>query len=238
MKQESFGYDDDPLTQSANEIISEIDSILRDTGVKEDLLPRNTYFESMYDSGVQMEDSVHQCELNRSNGSTYAFSGISLDDGGEKAEWMRFQHWTIEDIEKAKLSESGVESLLAEIDAAIQMASDALVQEFTISDDLDFEREVRCRFVDIVLSIKAKRSENELMGWHLNLFSDTEKSNKQQITTVPYNVPNIDSYSLSDIQILNNLLAAIRDNNSSVGNFLTKYLLEVVCRPVRHTREP
>ncbi|XP_041758146.1 fasciculation and elongation protein zeta-2 isoform X4 [Coregonus clupeaformis] len=108
--------------------------------------------------------------------------------------------------------------MLEEVEMAIRRYSEELIQHLALRDELDFEKE---RFSMEGLSSAIQNGFRQTFG--------SSGSERQYLTTViPYEKKG-GPPSVEDLQILTQILQAMRDDSDKVPSLLTDYILKVLC---------
>ncbi|XP_049585529.1 fasciculation and elongation protein zeta-2 [Syngnathus scovelli] len=156
-----------------------------------------------------------------------------------------------------RLNVAELKECLEETEVAVTRLSEELVQHLALRDELDFEKEVKNTFISALIDVQNRQKEHRealkkkkklkgTTGMSLgtrftmeglssiiqNSFRQTFRSGcseRQYLTTViPYENKG-QPPSIEDLQILINILHAMRDDSDKVPALLTNYILKVLC---------
>nr|XP_029485384.1 fasciculation and elongation protein zeta-2-like isoform X3 [Oncorhynchus nerka] len=141
----------------------------------------------------------------------------------------------------AKLNER-----LEEVEMAIRHYSEELIQHLALRDELDFEKEVKNSFISILIDVQNRQKEHrELLKKKKKLKSGagapqgrpertqalgsvSDTIHAYLTTVIPYEKKG-GPPSVEDLQILTQILQAMRDDSDKVPRLLTDYILKVLC---------
>ncbi|KAM9807234.1 fasciculation and elongation protein zeta-2 isoform 1-T1 [Syngnathus typhle] len=156
-----------------------------------------------------------------------------------------------------RLNVAELKECLEETEVGVTRLSEELVQHLALRDELDFEKEVKNTFISALIDVQNRQKEHRealkkkkklkgTTGMSLgtrftmeglssviqNSFRQTFRSGcseRQYLTTViPYENKG-QPPSIEDLQILINILHAMRDDSDRVPALLTNYILKVLC---------
>ncbi|XP_036804880.1 fasciculation and elongation protein zeta-2 isoform X5 [Oncorhynchus mykiss] len=128
---------------------------------------------------------------------------------------------------------------LEEVETAIRRYSEELIQHLALRDELDFEKEVKNSFISILIDVQNRQKEHkELLKKKKKLKSGagapqgrperTQALGSYLTTVIPYEKKG-GPPSVEDLQILTQILQAMRDDSDKVPSLLTDYILKVLC---------
>ncbi|XP_070961493.1 fasciculation and elongation protein zeta-2-like isoform X5 [Oncorhynchus clarkii lewisi] len=128
---------------------------------------------------------------------------------------------------------------LEEVETAIRRYSEELIQHLALRDELDFEKEVKNNFISILIDVQNRQKEHkELLKKNKKLKSGagaplgrperTQALGSYLTTVIPYEKKG-GPPSVEDLQILTQILQAMRDDSDKVPSLLTDYILKVLC---------
>ncbi|XP_036829819.1 fasciculation and elongation protein zeta-2-like isoform X2 [Oncorhynchus mykiss] len=128
---------------------------------------------------------------------------------------------------------------LEEVEMAIRHYSEELIQHLALRDELDFEKEVKNSFISILIDVQNRQKEHrELLKKNKKLKSGagapqgrperTQALGSYLTTVIPYEKKG-GPPSVEDLQILTQILQAMRDDSDKVPRLLTDYILKVLC---------
>ncbi|XP_036804873.1 fasciculation and elongation protein zeta-2 isoform X4 [Oncorhynchus mykiss] len=125
---------------------------------------------------------------------------------------------------------------LEEVETAIRRYSEELIQHLALRDELDFEKEVKNSFISILIDVQNRQKEHkELLKKKKKLKSGagapqgrperTQALGSYLTTVIPYEKKG-GPPSVEDLQILTQILQAMRDDSDKVPSLLTDYILK------------
>ncbi|XP_031648510.1 fasciculation and elongation protein zeta-2 isoform X3 [Oncorhynchus kisutch] len=135
---------------------------------------------------------------------------------------------------------------LEEVEMAIRHYSEELIQHLALRDELDFEKEVKNSFISILIDVQNRQKEHrELLKKNKKLKSGagapqgrpertqalgsvSDTIHAYLTTVIPYEKKG-GPPSVEDLQILTQILQAMRDDSDKVPRLLTDYILKVLC---------
>ncbi|XP_024241962.1 fasciculation and elongation protein zeta-2 isoform X3 [Oncorhynchus tshawytscha] len=178
-----------------------------------------------------MQDSP-DLEAERNHPSQSDLSMLSLD-----IQRSRTNH-SYEERERT-LCLSELNERLEEVETAITRYSEELIQHLALRDELDFEKEVKNSFISILIDVQNRQKEHkELLKKKKKLKSGagapqgrperTQALGSYLTTVIPYEKKG-GPPSVEDLQILTQILQAMRDDSDKVPSLLTDYILKVLC---------
>ncbi|XP_053300994.1 fasciculation and elongation protein zeta-2 isoform X2 [Pleuronectes platessa] len=140
-----------------------------------------------------------------------------------------------------QLSVSELTESLEEVETAICRYSEELIQALALRDELEYEKEVKNSFISLLIEVQNRQKEHrDLLRKKKKIRSTTTTApNGQRITSthihgtylttvIPYE-KKAGSPSVEDLQILQKILHAMRDDSEKVPALLTDYILKVLC---------
>ncbi|KAK6488836.1 fasciculation and elongation protein zeta-2-like isoform X2 [Huso huso] len=137
-----------------------------------------------------------------------------------------------------QLSVAELNELLEEIETAIKDYSEELIQQLALRDELEFEKEVKNSFIEVLIEVQNKQKElREMVKKKKKLKSGSPQNGKQErshmagtylTTVIPYEKKG-GPLSVEDLQILTKILHAMREDSEKVPSLLTDYILKVLC---------
>ncbi|KAL0266721.1 UNVERIFIED_CONTAM: hypothetical protein PYX00_009189 [Menopon gallinae] len=136
--------------------------------------------------------------------------------------------------EKLKqLSLSQLNEVYLELEVLIREYSETLISELALRDELEYEKELKNTFIDLLVSVQNRRrqyhAEKKRNGRHGNCPRNNAAVESKYLTTViPYHKDSgpPDNQAL---QVLIKILKAIKEDNPTVPTLLTDYILKVLC---------
>uniref|UniRef100_A0A4X1VGB6 Fasciculation and elongation protein zeta 1 n=2 Tax=Sus scrofa TaxID=9823 RepID=A0A4X1VGB6_PIG len=143
-------------------------------------------------------------------------------------------NWSYEGLRH--MSGSELTELLDQVEGAIRDFSEELVQQLARRDELEFEKEVKNSFITVLIEVQNKQKEQREMmkkrrkekGLSLQS-SRIEKGSQMPLkylnTVIPYE-KKASPPSVEDLQMLTNILFAMKEDNEKVPTLLTDYILK------------
>jgi hypothetical protein len=202
-----------PIT--ADEVINEIDEIM------------------------QTCDLIHSMTTDRTNESSSADSMYSsmrspFTSTSQTTESdYKFKHTAALNVSSEELStlpQSKLLTLMAEMEQLIMVYNAELVSELAHRDEMIYEKEVKNKFVTLLVKIQDQRRKFQTQGKKKKLLSKFEGSPPPQCITA--SIPFDEENTVLDVPTLESMikiLEAISDDSPQVPNLLTDYILNVVC---------
>jgi len=194
---------------SADEVIEEIDEIMQTCDLMHSVTTDRTIesVDSMYSSMKSPFTSSQQTE------SEYKMKqNMALNVTAE---------------ELSTFPQGKLLTLMAEIEQIIMVYNSELVNELAHRDELVYEKEVKNRFVTLLVNIQDQRRKNQ--NKKKKLLGKLDGSSSQALTA---SIPFDEQSAILDVPTLESLikiLEAINEDSPQVPNLLTDYILNVVC---------
>jgi hypothetical protein len=201
---------------SADEVIEEIDEIMQTCDLIHSMTTDRTAESSSADS---MYSSMRSPFTSTSQGTT------ECD--------YKFKHTAALNVTSEELStlpQSKLLTLMAEMEQLIMVYNAELVSELAHRDEMIYEKEVKNKFVTLLVKIQDQRRKFQGQGKKKKLLSKLEGSPPPQCITA--SIPFDEENTVLDVPTLESMikiLAAISDDSPQVPNLLTDYILNVVC---------
>ncbi|XP_048106734.1 fasciculation and elongation protein zeta-2 isoform X2 [Alosa alosa] len=137
------------------------------------------------------------------------------------------------------LSVSELSGRLQQVETLIRGLSEELVQQLALRDELDFEKEVKNRFISLLITVQNRQKEHRQLlkrrGGKIRSPSlQTRAGERTHVpgtyltTVIPYEQKNAPP-SVEDLQYLTKILHAMKDDSDKVPGLLTEYILKVLC---------
>ncbi len=123
---------------------------------------------------------------------------------------------------------------MSDVEILVRDLSEELVNDLSIRDELEFEKELKNTFISLLLSIQSKRRQHAADGGGGSRPSsrragDSSRDTYKYLTTViPYQ-PDRGPPPLQSLQVLVKILKAINEDSPAVPALLTDYILKVLC---------
>jgi len=194
---------------SADEVIEEIDEIMQTCDLMHSVTTDRTIesVDSMYSSMKSPFTSSQQTE------SEYKMKqNMALNVTAE---------------ELSTFPQGKLLTLMAEIEQLIMVYNSELVNELAHRDELVYEKEVKNKFVTLLVNVQDQRRKNQ--SKKKKLLGKLDGSSSQALTA---SIPFDEQTAVLDVPTLESLikiLEAINEDSPQVPNLLTDYILNVVC---------
>ncbi|KAE9548474.1 hypothetical protein FO519_008317 [Halicephalobus sp. NKZ332] len=194
---------------SADEVIEEIDEIMQTCDLMHSVTTDRT---------IESVDSMYSSMKS-------PFTSSQQNDSEFKIKQSMALNVTAEEL--SNFPQGKLLTLMAEIEQLIMVYNSELVNELAHRDELVYEKEVKNKFVTLLVNIQDQRRKNQ--GKKKKLLGKLEGNNSQAMTA---SIPFDEQSAVLDVPTLESLikiLEAINEDSPQVPNLLTDYILNVVC---------
>ncbi|KAI1720763.1 FEZ-like protein domain-containing protein [Ditylenchus destructor] len=132
--------------------------------------------------------------------------------------------------ELKSLPQSKLLALTSEMDQIIQAYNMDLVNELALRDELEYEKEVKNKFITLLVNIQDQRRKGQTEKKRLSksFAKFTETSSPVTNVSIPFDETQ-NNLHISTLESLIKILEAIKEDNPQLPNLLTEYILTVVC---------
>uniref|UniRef100_A0A7E4ZRQ2 Fasciculation and elongation protein zeta-2-like n=1 Tax=Panagrellus redivivus TaxID=6233 RepID=A0A7E4ZRQ2_PANRE len=200
---------------SADQVIEEIDEIMQTA----DLLQSMTTDRTVESSVDSMYSSMR---------SPFTAASSTATETDFKLHKHSALNVTAEELEA--LPQSKLLTLMAEMEQIIMVYNSELVNELAHRDELVYEKEVKNRFVTLLVQIQDQRRKHQNGGKKKKLLSKLEGTPSPQCMTasIPFD-ENCGMLDTPTLESMIKILEAINEDSPQVPTLLTEYILNVVC---------
>ncbi|KAK6642291.1 hypothetical protein RUM44_014014 [Polyplax serrata] len=120
-----------------------------------------------------------------------------------------------------------------EVEVLIQEYSETLISELALRDELEYEKELKNSFIDLLVSVQNRRRQYHAERKRSSRNGNSPRSNnmaesKYLTTVIPYQKDSGPPNNQA-LQVLIKILKAIKEDNPMVPTLLTDYILKVLC---------
>uniref|UniRef100_A0A914CAI3 Fasciculation and elongation protein zeta-2 n=2 Tax=Acrobeloides nanus TaxID=290746 RepID=A0A914CAI3_9BILA len=195
---------------SADQVIEEIDEIMQ-TG---DLIRSMTTTDRTIESVDSMYSSMR---------SPYESSHAEVD--------MKLKSNAALDVtpeELSSLPQSKLLTLFSEMEQLIQLYNAELVTELAHRDELEYEKEVKNKFITLLVQIQDKRRKYQNERKKKSIKLDISQMPQYMTASIPFE-DNLRMLDVPMLEALIKILQAINEDSPQVPSLLTDYILTVVC---------
>ncbi|KAH7725099.1 UNC-76 protein [Aphelenchoides avenae] len=195
---------------SADQVIEEIDEILQTS----DLIRSMTT-----DRTVESVDSMYSSMRS-------PFTASSSVGGGDYRSKTNGYHVPIEELNS--LSQSKLMALSTEMENLIQAYNADLVTALAQRDEMEYEKEVKNKFITLLLDIQDQRRKFTGDKKRRSFRAKESKMPQYMSATIPFDDAG-PPLEVKGLESLIKILQAIKDDDPQVPSLLTEYILQVVC---------
>uniref|UniRef100_A0A914HL67 Uncharacterized protein n=1 Tax=Globodera rostochiensis TaxID=31243 RepID=A0A914HL67_GLORO len=203
------------LPFSADKVIEEIDEILQAGDLMNHSLATNRTIESV--------DSMYS-----SMRSPNVYSDIEAElkskEGGEGI------NVSVEEMNS--FAQSKLITIVSEMEQIIQLYNEELVRELARKDELEYEKEVRNKFITLLVAVQERRRKLAGAGKKQSfklLASEMANTNDNPgAVSIPFD-DSQEGPNISALEWLVKILQAMTDDSVQLPTLLTEYILNVVC---------
>ncbi|KAI3422030.1 FEZ-like protein [Globodera pallida] len=203
------------LPFSADKVIEEIDEILQAGDLMNQSLATNRTIESV--------DSMYS-----SMRSPNVYSDIEAElkskEGGEGI------NVSVEEMNS--FAQSKLITIVSEMEQIIQLYNEELVRELARKDELEYEKEVRNKFITLLVAVQERRRKLGGAGKKQSFkLASSEMGNTNDnpgTVSIPYD-DSQEGPNISALEWLVKILQAMTDDSVQLPTLLTEYILNVVC---------
>ncbi|ELW71247.1 Fasciculation and elongation protein zeta-2 [Tupaia chinensis] len=137
-----------------------------------------------------------------------------------------------------RLSGSELNEQLEEIETTIKEYLKELVQQWALQNELEFEKQVKNSFISVLSEVQNKQKEHkETAKTKKKLENGGSQNGKNKrshmpgtyLTTVIFYEKKNGPPSVEDLQILTNILHAMKEESEKVSSLFVDYILKVLC---------
>uniref|UniRef100_A0A915EQC4 Fasciculation and elongation protein zeta-2 n=1 Tax=Ditylenchus dipsaci TaxID=166011 RepID=A0A915EQC4_9BILA len=198
-----------PLT--ADQVIEEIDEIMEACDLMRSMTTEKT---------AESVDSMYSSMKSPFTSTSQADNDFKLKHAAALS---------VTDEELTSLPQSKLMALSSEMEQLIQVYNMDLVNELAHRDELEYEKEVKNKFITLLVNLQDQRRKLQGEKKRLKGFSKLVDSSSQITTaSIPYDETQ-STLHISTLESLIKILEAINEESPQLPNLLTEYILTVVC---------